>query len=82
MESEPVERIKALGTVGYYIADSVFEIDAQVARQLVTEGVVEIIAAVDYDANPINILPGPGANGWSDGTGTPSGVVFNVGFSF
>ena len=63
-DAEPSVRIHILEDAGYYIDDSVFDIDAQVARQLEVEGLAEIVAAEDpYDV--ISILAGPAGIGSS-----------------
>ena len=43
MAAEPTERVHSLVDSGYWVTDAVIDIDAQVARQLVAESVVEIV---------------------------------------
>jgi hypothetical protein len=43
MAAEPLVRVHTLMDAGYYVNDSICEIDGQVARQLVHESVVEIV---------------------------------------
>ena len=65
MASEPIVRIHVLEEAGYYIDESVFDIDGQVARQLVAAGIVEIVDPETPPYDEINILPGPAGPGTS-----------------
>jgi hypothetical protein len=67
MASEPVARIHVLEDAGFLTDDSVFDIDGQVARELVSYGLAEI---VDAESNPVDIRPGPA------GIGTPTARIY------
>jgi hypothetical protein len=59
MAAEPTERVHALVDSGYWVIDAVIDIDAQVARQLVVESVVEIVDPEDPGFEEPIYLDGP-----------------------